>query len=81
MMRLLLTTFTLVAPIPPYPPAVPTLRDEDDHPIWATAKVSGAEFVISENSRHYPPALADGRHVREGIEYLSGRSFLAMLAG
>ncbi|HET8629574.1 MAG TPA: PIN domain-containing protein [Thermomicrobiales bacterium] len=79
MMEVLLSTFTLVAPEPPYPDAWPTLRDPWDHPIWAAAKVSGAGYVISENTHDYPPLDDDGRHRHEGIEYLGARAFLAAL--
>ncbi len=81
MMELLLSTFELVAPRPPYPPAWETLTDVWDHPIWAAAKESGANCVISENTHDYPPARADGRHIFEDIEYLSAANFLARLVG
>src|SRR6266699_1152224 len=70
MMERLLASFELVDPRPPYPPAWETLTDEWDYPIWATAKVSNAQYVISENTRHYPPQQPNGRHIYEDIEYL-----------
>ncbi|HEX5505670.1 MAG TPA: hypothetical protein VFW96_23835 [Thermomicrobiales bacterium] len=79
MMEILLPVFTLINPLPPYPPAWPTLPDTWDHPVWAAAKVSGARYVISENTRHFPPPDADGRRRHEGIEYLTARAFLAAL--
>jgi hypothetical protein len=81
MMTIMLPTFTLVAPLPPYPPVWSTLQDEWDRPIWAAAKISGAHYVISENTRDFPPAHADERHIHEGIEYLTGRAFLLLLTG
>ncbi len=81
MMELLLATFQLVNPLPPYPPAWEQLADVWDHPVWAAAKACGAQYVVSENTRDYPPAQLDGRHVYEGIEYLSSTAFLHLLAG
>jgi len=80
MMALLIATFEIVSPLPPYPPAWPTLTDIDDYPIWAAAKLGQAGFVVSENIRHFPPRAPDGRHVHEGIEYLTTRAFLERLA-
>jgi hypothetical protein len=79
MMERLLPAFELVAPLPPYPPAWETLRDVWDQPIWAAAVIGRAQYVISENTRDYPPRRADGRHVYEGIEYIPGRAFLQLL--
>jgi hypothetical protein len=81
MMEWLLPSFELVAPLPPYPPAWTELHDQWDHPIWAAAKLGRASHVISQNSHDYPPAGGDGRHVFEGVEYLDGDSFLALLTG
>ena len=69
----------VVAPIPPYPPAWPSLTDQDDYPIWAAAKVAGAGYVVSENTRDFPPRRQDGRHVHDGIEYLPAAVFLRKL--
>lgn len=79
MMTLLISTFEIVAPIPPYAPAWITLADVDDLPVWAAARSAGAQYVVSENTRDYPPPDTDGRHIYEGIEYLSGQDFLARL--
>jgi hypothetical protein len=79
MMTILLPTFELVHPLPPFPPAWESFSDPDDHPIWAAAVVGRAEYVISENSRHYPPRQPDGRHLHQGIEYLPARAFLDRL--
>ncbi len=81
MMELLLPAFELVAPLPPYPPAWPTLTDVHDAPIWAAAVLGNAQCVVSENTRHYPPRQPDGRRVYQGIEYVPARTFLAMLIG
>lgn len=79
MMELLLETFEFVDPRPPYPPPWETLTDLWDVPIWAAAVVGNAQYVVSENRRDYPPRQQDGRHVHQGIEYLSGHAFLNLL--
>ena len=77
-MRVMLPSFELVAPLPPYPPAWEGLRDASDEPIWAAAKLANAAYVVSENRRDYPPPI-EGRHTHDGIEYLPADAFLALL--
>lgn len=79
MMELLLATFEMTQPTRPFPFAWPALTDPWDHPIWAAAVESHARFVVSENVRHFPPADSAGRHVYQGIEYMSGGAFLTRL--
>jgi hypothetical protein len=79
MMSLLLATFDLVNPLPPYPPPWETLTDVWDHPIYAAAVASRAHYVISENMHDYPPRNAEGVHRYHGIEYLTGQRFLDRL--
>ncbi len=80
MMEYLLASFELVDTPRPYPPAWDTLTDQWDHPIWVAAVRGQAHFVVSENTRHYPPRDQDGRPVFQGIEYIDGAAFLALLA-
>jgi hypothetical protein len=79
MMDYLLSTFEVVNPVPPYPPAWTGLSDIGDHPIWAAAVVGQARYVVSENTRDYPPRQSDGLHHYQGIEYLSAQAFLARI--
>ncbi len=79
MMVRLIPTFETVDPKPPYPPPWATLTDQWDHPVWAAAKIGRADYIVSENRRHFPP-LVDGRYLYEGAEYLTGLQFLALLA-
>lgn len=79
MMEWLLPSFEVVSPVPPYPPPWESLTDRWDHPIWAAAVHGHAQYVISENRRHYPPRQPDGRHVYQSIQYLGGQAFLEML--
>jgi PIN domain len=81
MMRILVSTFELVDVRPPFPTAWENLGDEDDMPIWATAVIGHATHVVSNNTRDYPPPQPDGRHVYQGIEYISARDFLDLLYG
>jgi hypothetical protein len=61
-------------------PAWPTLRDLDDLAIWHTALVAGAQYVVSHNLSDFPP-LVDGRHVFQGIEYLTAIEFIEDVLG
>lgn len=81
MMATLLPTCELVAPLPPFPPAWPSLTDRYDYPIWAAAVDGQAGYVVSENTRHYPPRQEDGRYVHANVEYMPARAFLNMLIG
>jgi len=81
MMDYMIPFFTTVDPKPPYPPPWAGLRDTWDRPIWAAAKVGGARYVVSENTKHFPPLQPDGHHVYEGIEYVRAATFIALLTG
>jgi hypothetical protein len=48
----------------------PELTDQDDLPIWQTAIVAGAHYVVSHNVKDFPP-LIQGHHVYRGIEYVT----------
>jgi hypothetical protein len=58
----------------------PALPDPDDVPIWETAVVAGAQFVVSLNTRHFPP-LTQGRHAYGGVEYLTAIEFVEDVLG
>lgn len=62
------------------PPPWPGLPDLNDVPVWATAKLAGAEYVVSHNTRHFPP-LVRGKHVYDGIEYLTAIEFVEAVLG
>ncbi|HUG16240.1 MAG TPA: PIN domain-containing protein [Thermomicrobiales bacterium] len=76
MLRRLISVMTLVS-IRDYQGAPPWtgIRDPDDVPIWETAIVAGAQYVISHNVSDFPP-LVSGRHVHTGIEYLTATEFI-----
>lgn len=80
MMNFLLASFETVDPRPPYPDAWPGLADPGDHRVWAAAVHSEGSFVVSDNTRDFPPSDADGRFRWAGIEYLTAAEFLRRLA-
>jgi hypothetical protein len=79
----------------PWPPAWAGLTDADDEPIWATAVLARAAYVVSENTRHFPPlveaspsappgradAAPGARHVYDGVEYLTAIEFVEDVLG
>lgn len=71
----------LVNPRPPYPQAWESLTDDWDLPIWATAVLGQAQYVVSDNTDDYPPPNEQGHYIYGGIEYLSGQDFIARLIG
>lgn len=83
MLRLLIPRLELVtirhAAVEPWP----SLRDQEDEPVWATAVLGRATHVVSMNTRDFPPNTAapgePPRHVWDGIEYLEPQAFLAMV--
>jgi hypothetical protein len=82
MLRILLpvmSTQSLAGPAP-YPPAWPGHPDPNDLPIWATAKLAGAAYVVSHDLRQFPP-LVDGRHIYDRIEYLTAIELIEDVLG
>ncbi len=62
------------------PPPWPGLRDQNDAPIWETAVVARAQYVVSQNTNDFPP-LAQGRHAHEGVEYLTAIELIEDVLG
>ena len=58
----------------------PSLTDRDDEPVWRTAVVAGARYVVSNNTRHFPP-LAAGRPAHGGVEYVTAIEFVEDVLG
>jgi hypothetical protein len=56
------------------------LTDDDDVPIWQTAVLAGAQYVVSQNTRHFPP-FTQGRHTYGGVEYLTAIEFIEDVLG
>lgn len=76
---------------PPDTPPSP-LRDRNDEHLWNAALNAGAQYVVSHNTRHFPPAIAiepppgarEGqiiRHLAHGIEFLTAIEFIEDVLG
>ncbi|WP_123042539.1 PIN domain-containing protein [Cohnella candidum] len=70
MMLIISTLFEIADPKPPYPSSWLHNVDPDDIPIWAAAKLVGADYVVSCNHTDFPP----GRKYK-GIEYIMPAEF------
>jgi len=78
MMEQMSAYFQVGHPKPPWIEGWTELTDLNDSPIWALAKFARASIVVSDNIRHFPPA-DNGRHVYEGIEYVTARRFFELI--
>ncbi|MBV8642864.1 MAG: PIN domain-containing protein [Candidatus Eremiobacteraeota bacterium] len=56
------------------------LRDADDYHLVHAARLGRAAFVVSANTRDFPPPGRDGRRSYDGIEFIEPAPFLARLA-
>jgi hypothetical protein len=76
---------------PPDTPPSP-LRDRRDEHLWNAALNAGAQYVVSHNTRHFPPAMEvsmssdEGarqavRHLAHGIEFLTAIEFIEDVLG
>jgi hypothetical protein len=81
MMRYLLPVMTLVS-LRGYtgPEPWPGLRDKEDSPIWETAVVAQAQYVVSHNIDDFPP-LVTGRHVFADVEFVTAIEFVEDVLG
>jgi hypothetical protein len=81
MLRYLLPVMQLVS-LREYvgPESWPELADADDVPIWQTAIVAHAQYVVSHNVADFPP-LVQGRHSYRGVEYLTAIEFVEDVLG
>jgi hypothetical protein len=70
--------------------AVPSpLRDPHDRHLWCAALNAGARYIVSHNTRDFPPPLTitgtDGqtvtRHQYAGVEFLTAIEFIEGIAG
>jgi hypothetical protein len=82
MMRILASRLTLVSFIGPLEDPWPSLTDVDDEPVWRTALAAGAQYVVSKNTRDFPPSSSRGTevvHVWDGVEYLTPGNFFSRI--
>ena len=78
MMEQMSAYFLVADPKPPFDQGWPNFQDINDTPIWSLAKMIGANFVVSNNTRHFPPE-DNGKCIYEGIEYVTARQFLDII--
>ena len=62
------------------PPPWPELTDQDDAPIWETAVIAQAQYVVSQNTKDFPP-LVQGRRLYYGVEYVTAIEFAEDVLG
>jgi predicted nucleic acid-binding protein len=79
MMDVLLVALRLVDTGPNAGEALTVLDDADDYHLIRAARLAGASFVVSANTRDFPPKNAQGRHVFEDIEFIECAPFLARI--
>lgn len=76
---------------PPDAPPSP-IRDRRDEHLWNAALNAGAQYVVSHNTRDFPPAVAIAaaasdsaappiRHIVHGIEFLTAIEFIESVLG
>jgi hypothetical protein len=79
MMDVLLAALRLVDTGPAADESFAVLDDADDYHLLRAARLAGASFVVSANTRDFPPKDARGRHVFEDIEFIECAPFLASI--
>lgn len=69
-------TFHVISPTIPFPSAWPALRDPGDHPIWAAAVKAAVAYVVSDNTKDFPPRDAQGVARYHDITYITSKAFI-----
>ena len=69
-------TFRVISPTVPYPSVWPTLRDPGDHPVWAAAVTASVDYIVSDNTKDFPPRDAQGIARYQGITYITFKDFI-----
>lgn len=54
--------------------------DPHDEPVWATAKLARADYIVCDDLAVFPPVV-DGRHLVQGVEYLTPIEFVEDVLG
>lgn len=75
MMRIMLPYFRSVDPRPPYDDGQDVISDPDDLPVWAAAKKLRADYLISNNTKDFPPRDINDRYIYQGIEWITADNF------
>ncbi len=79
MMTFLIASFATVDPKPPFPEAWTDADPGNDH-VWAAAAAAKVTYVVSENTRHFPPRTTNGTHEWADVAYLTPADFLALIS-
>ncbi len=75
MMDVLTRAFELIDTAPVDGQMLIDIGDRSDHHLVHAARFAGAGFVVSDNTRDFPRAGSDGRHVTDDVEFLVLREF------
>jgi predicted nucleic acid-binding protein len=75
MMDVLTSVFEIVDTGPTEAETAIDIKDIDDRHLMRAARLASAAYIISENTRDFPPADGDGRYVLEGVEFLRPSTF------
>lgn len=70
----------------------PPISDPNDMPVWATAVLASAQYVVSDNTHDFPPLVEEritidgqerlvARHRYQGVEYLTAIEFIEDVLG
>ena len=81
MLTTLLQVMEFISVVPPFDEAWPTAHDVNDLPIWTAAVRSGADFIVSHNTRDFPPRDAAGLCAYRGIELITTENFVRDMLG
>jgi hypothetical protein len=79
MMDVLSAALTLVDTSPTAGESLITMNDADDFHLVRAARLAGAGFVVSANTRDFPPPNARGQYLFEDTEFIEYGPFLARL--
>ncbi len=71
LLNLLLASLVLVDTGPRDDRNFPQLKDIDDLHLVAAGKLAQADFIVSNNARHFPPADSGGRHLYDRLEFIT----------
>lgn len=80
MMRICAPVFELVRYVDGLDVAAWPGLEENDQPVFATAIAGRATFVVSMNTRDFPPPDAEGKRIWASVEYVKPPAFMAYLA-
>lgn len=93
MLRYLVKVMRLLSLHEAVDPGTPPIIDPNDLPVWTTAVLANARYIVSDNTRDFPPLVeertvtTDGRacllvqHRYAGVEWLTAIEFIQDVLG